>query len=165
MSTNGEVLDDTLVPLRELLKQPHDDDGDGGDNGNNGNNGGGSGRGDDGEGFNRLVRILQEGLARVGERQSDFTAKLVEAAFARVMETLTAQVKDLADTIMKAAVQGDEAVAKQLGAAVTTSISKNADVAEHVVKLAKRVHTLEAQVARLALRLDEATAGEKGALR
>jgi hypothetical protein len=134
--------------LTDALKNPRDDEG--GGNGN-GDNGGGSGRGEGGgdESFNRLVRILREGLARVGERQSEFTAKLVEAAFGRVMETLNAQVKDLAGTFVQAAVQGDEAVAKQLGEAVTTSISKNADVAEHCVKLAQRVIKLEAEVASL----------------
>jgi acylphosphatase len=114
--------------------------------------------------FNRLVRILREGLSRVGERQSDFTAKLVEAAFSRVMATLTAQVKNLADTIIEAAVRGDEAVAKQLGEAVTKSISKNADVAELCAKLAERVVALETEMAMLKAQRDRPFAGEEGTL-
>ena len=154
--------DGAVGTLVGALERPLDEGG--GDGGNNGNGGNGDGRGDDGEGFNRLVRILREGLSRVGERQSDFTAKLVEAAFSRVMATLTAQVKNLADTIIEVAVRGDEAVAKQLGEAVTKSISKNADVAELCAKLAERVVALETEMAMLKAQRDRPFAGEEGTL-
>jgi hypothetical protein len=148
MSTSGEVLDDTFGTLVGALERPLDDGGANGNGGNNGNNGGGGWGGGD-ESFDRLVKILREGLAQVGERQSDFTAELVEAAFARVLEMLTAQVKELAGALVEAAVQGDKAVVKELGEAVTRSISKNADVAEHLANFMDRVVSLEREVAAL----------------
>jgi hypothetical protein len=143
--------DSAFSALTNALKQPFDEGG-GGNGGDGGSGGGGSGGGDGGDGLGRLMQALREGLSRVGERQSDFTAKLVEAAFARVMETLTARFGEFAGLIHKVAeqaVRGDEAVVKQLGEAVTKSISKNADVAEHCAKLADRLASLEREVAAL----------------
>ena len=134
--------------LTDALKKPLGDGGGAGGGGDNDGDGSGGGDdGPDGDGYRRLVRILQEGLAQVGERQSDFTVKTVESAFDRVMDGLNIQVKDLADVIMQA---------------VTKSISKNADLGEHVANFMERVVKLEADVAWLKAQRDGPSDDERG---
>jgi hypothetical protein len=134
---HGEVLDDALAPLRELLERAatpqrngrRDSNGNGG-RGNGGGNGGGggSGGGDDGRpDFGPFIRVMREGFDRLSDQQQAFAEQLVDTA------------------------------TKPLVALITDLAGQNKSLAQSVGELAARVHALERQVAAL-----KPAAAEKG---